>query len=158
MPLKLQNYFFSDCHIVYTPATSENDKFSMPANFSVSTKIDEVKNHPGIWNIGVRVETLKTPDDTNRWYNFEFQIEAIGFFENTDESDVTEKIKQMIHANGAAILLGAIRERLASATATSPFGPYYLPALSLRFEKDKINRTKERHFDFARHKNKFYAR
>jgi len=54
----------------------------------------------------------------------------------------------MIRLHGSAILLGAIRERIAVTTGTSPFGPFFLPSLGMRIvdndtPEENKNKTKK---------------
>lgn len=146
LPLELNSYFFPECNINFSPLENEGEKFSVPGNINITTSAGKNKDHPELWEISVRVQTVTGNEEKK--FNLEFNVCALGFFKNTDRKEENELMDHMIRLHGSAILLGAIRERIAVATGTSPFGPFFLPSLGMRIvdndiPKEKKNKTKK---------------
>lgn len=140
LPLKIHGYFFPESQINYTAMLKADDQFCVSKNLTISTSVTPNKERPETLEITVRVKTVAdAPPD--KPYNLEFDICALGFFENMDKkTEITEEVKNIIHANGAAILIGAIRERLASSTASSPFGIYILPSIRVNIAHEETTK------------------
>lgn len=137
LPLKLTQYFFPVSVFNFIPVKSKDEKWTLAPSFQISTTISKNKDHPEIFEVRVGVNCPEDAPDGKK-YNLSFKVEALGFFVNTSKEEETEQIRQIIQLNASAILIGAIREHIASVTSKSPFGTYYLPSLHLRIEKDDV--------------------
>lgn len=138
LPLKIIKYFFTESNITVVPNNNSDMQLSASEELNVSSSIKFNERDKSLVQIKVNVSLPNNPPE-GKEYNLYYNISVIGYFKNESKETVDHIIESMIHANGTAILLGAIRERIAASTANCPYGPYLLPALSVKCTKDKDN-------------------
>ena len=141
LPVRVENYFFEDFGVEWEPE-SENDKRNpFPDSVDVSAEIEHVAVEQGrdIWTVVLEANTSLSDNEEDDALLF-FDASVVGIFSSAVPAVDTDipNIHAMIGASAADVLMGALRERLALATAASPYGPYYLPVIHLLFKPKEI--------------------
>jgi hypothetical protein len=146
LPVRVENYFFEDFGVEWEPE-NENDKRSpFPDSVDVSAEIEHVAVEQGrdVWTVVIDANASLSDNEEDDALLF-FDASIVGIFSSAVPAEETDipKIHAMIGASAADTLMGALRERLASATAASPYGPYYLPVIHLLFQPKEIKIKKK---------------
>jgi len=82
-------------------------------------------------SIGIEMTVFLDKDESFN-YPYDFEITVFSVFQlNKPVDKLTKKDKDFINMNTTQILIGAIRERLASLTSRAPWGDFVLNALSV---------------------------
>jgi len=63
--------------------------------------------------------------------SYEFHLSVVGIFSLNIEVANEEKGKEVVQTYGSQILIGVLREKLASLTACGPWGPFYINFIPL---------------------------
>lgn len=135
-PLKLHKYFFPIFDIQYTVKKEEGVDLSFPLDVNLTVGINKAASGDA-YEVYARFMTKSGNNNIENKYPFKFDICVLGLFSLVDKTiEVTEEVKVDIQNMALPVLLGAMRERLASATASYPTGVIVLPIFSITCAND----------------------
>lgn len=118
-PLQLERYFFTKIQLEAHATKDAKVAHQIECNVELGQAVEEPRRYQVELNV-----RLKSPPDQQAAYTGEFQ--AVGLFRVVD-SCPQEKCDDLVEANGAALLFGAIREMVSNLTSRGPW-----PAVMLR--------------------------
>ncbi len=119
-PLQLEHYFFTQMHLDANPGADPDADL----NYDASVQCAQHEDDPRRWMITLTVDIGGTEEDTDPVYNGKFEI--VGMF-RVDGEFPEDRVANLAHINGAAILYGSVRELVANLTARGPFPQILLP-------------------------------
>lgn len=128
-PLQLERYFFPHQEVIANPdyivdGRKDGSKLKSEVN------IDSIEGKKGAFAVEVTISLDKETSDNPAYF---FRIQAYGLF--NDVSDLPrEDAQAFAETAGVAILVGAIRERLADMTCRGPWGTYMMGLAPLVFQ------------------------
>lgn len=139
-PLQLEHYFFTQMHLDAHPGADPDAEM----HFDSSVQCGRHEDDPRRWMITLTVVIGGEEEDADPAYTGQFEI--IGMF-RVDDQFPEDKVANLAHANGAAVLYGSVRELVANLTARGPFPQVLLPTTTFIDEcahsKDKANKGTE---------------
>lgn len=121
-PLRLERAFFTRVSIQAIPDGNPEAKWEVEAVPQIAQKGDEKRK----WSVALKL-TLKQIGELKPSYHVE--IEAAGSF-SVFEKWPDDKIEQLVHVNGSAILYSAIREMVCNLTSRGPWPMLCLPTVT----------------------------
>ena len=145
LPINVENYFFETFCVEWDADDGSGKRQPFPEAIDLEAEIQHAaqdKNND-VWIVTLDVTSAlaENEDDDALLY---FEARVIGIFTSPpmlQGSDLAEG-HALIGSSTAEVLCGALRERLAAATATSPYGAYYLPLSHIFFPPKEIKVSK----------------
>jgi hypothetical protein len=125
--LQLENYFFAHQEVRANPAHDPKGN-RKGSRVDLSYVVSPIDLGLGAYGIEVTV-SLNEAESENPPYFF-----RISAFARVSVQPATSVSTELVAVNSLNILIGAIRERLATLTARGPWGPFFLNAMALRAE------------------------
>lgn len=126
--LGINHYFFPEVVVranqSYDPAGNRRG-----TNVDLDHKLEPIPNEQGKFGLSVTVAS-KDEDSENQPYYFKIQV--YGILEIVDKGKDDEEQKAIVVTLGLPILIGAIREQLASVTSRGPWGNFLLGVIQLQ--------------------------
>lgn len=121
-PLSLERYFFTKVEL----ETHVDAEQSAPNEIQTEVEVGQAKDKPSRFQVVLRLKLLP-PAKGSASYTGQFHV--VGFFRVADQWPKA-KTQQLVQANGAALLYGAIREMVANLSARGPWPPLHLPTVT----------------------------
>jgi len=131
-PLQLERYFFTHQEVVANPdhiANGRKDGSQLKSEVNANL----VEGRSNAFAVSVRVFLDNESSDNPPYF---FHIEAFGIF--VLASDLPSEASQQLATTSGAILIGAIRERLADLTSRGPWGGFMIPPIPVEFQASAI--------------------
>ena len=134
--VKVVQYFFPESSV---KARQDHDPngISNGTKQKLSLNINEIPSENNMHGVMVRLSSI---DDESENLPYSYSIETYGIFEPNDKStdDLIQDYKSNIKVVSLQILVGAIREHLASITSRGPWATFIAGAVNLStLESDK---------------------
>ncbi|MDD3915204.1 MAG: hypothetical protein PHF76_11230 [Bacteroidales bacterium] len=139
LPLKICNRFLEKVSIIinlHAGDSNEKNEMVLPESFNVAFRFGKVRNMPKYWDCSVSIQSAQRAD--GKQLALEYEVIAFGRFLNEDPNDETEDIIPRIHVTASSVLVGMIREHIATVTAGSPIGTYCIPPIQIA-ARDEVN-------------------
>jgi preprotein translocase subunit SecB len=125
-PAKLIRYFFPVQEVQGNPEhQSENEQQTA---IRISANFTSIENASRNYIVEI---TVQLDEDKSENPPYFFKIESFGIFEAADENLNDDQAKSLATTTGAQILIGAIRERIATMTSRGPWGILNLNTIPL---------------------------
>jgi preprotein translocase subunit SecB len=135
-PPQLDRYFFPYQEVRANPEHDANENWS---GTKVKANVNCFPVDEGVNTFAVEL-VVSSDDESSENPPYFFNIQVFGYL--VVESEIELATAQRIaEATGTTVLVGAIREHLASLTARGPWGTFLLPVLSLNTGADKPTET-----------------
>jgi preprotein translocase subunit SecB len=121
-PLRLEKLFFTRVFIHAHPEGRPDAKWEVEAVPEIVRQSDQARK----WAVSLRVNIKQAGDKKPAYHG---EIEIGGFF-SVDEGWPEDRMEQLVHANGCAVLFSAVREMVCNVTGRGPWPMLVLPTVS----------------------------
>lgn len=120
-PLRLEEYYFPIQEVVANPSFSRSGNRN-GSKLRSNLTITRQNGAAGKWLVELVIDVDQDASENPPYF---FRIQAFGVFA-LEEGEQEALAQSAMATLGAQILVGAIRERLASLTARAPWGQFFL--------------------------------
>jgi preprotein translocase subunit SecB len=141
-PLQLKQLVFTQVLIEAAAGIEKSEEFWAPgfdylgvqinSEVEISVPLEQQEEQPKDYLVKVK---LAIPNEDGKVAPYRLLLEAYGVFELAPDF-APDTRDDIVRVNGASMIIGAMREMVATVTARSAFGPLTLP--TLRFQPKKI--------------------
>lgn len=122
-PIRLENSFFPVQEVRAIPEHNIEETRA-GSEILITHHVEELSDRNNAFGVFV---TLRLDEEKSKNPPYFFELSAYGIFTIDEESEIpTEASRGMLEFSAIQILIGAIRERLASLTSRAPWGTFTL--------------------------------
>ena len=141
LPINIEYYYFDTFSIEWDQEDEDRSRPPFPETADLEAEIEHISHDEeyDVWSVTLDASASLAENEDDDALLF-FDARVVGIFTSRamlKDADLPEG-HALIGSTAASALYGALRERLASATAASPYGAYYLPVAQLFFPPKEI--------------------